>query len=137
MATTGLYDKSLKAIGGADIDLINHRLVAVLIDLSQGYAVDLAADEFLTDLPADSVVASVPLTGKSVGDKCAFDADDTTFPDITSGLVVGAAFIYRDTGFDNSSPLIYYTDNAAGLPVTGDGDDVVFRWPTPIFKLKA
>lgn len=134
MATTGVYDKALQAFGGADIDLVNHRLVAVLIDLSAGYSVDRANDQFLSDLPANSVVASVPVTGKSVGPKLAFDADDVTFPNVASGVSGGAVLIYRDTGFANSSPLIYYTDNATGLPVTGNGDDVVIRWPDPIFK---
>ncbi len=136
MATTGLYDNGLKALGGADIDLINHRLVAVLVDLSKGYVVDLANDEFLSNLPANSLVASIPLSGRSVGSKCAFRAGDSTFPNVAVGLSVGAGLIYRDTGFVNSSSLIYYTDDATGLPITGDGDDVVFRWPDPIFKLK-
>jgi hypothetical protein len=134
MSTRGVYDHALGAFGGADIDLVNHRIVAAALDLSAGYSVDLAADEYLTDIPAGSVVSSVPLTGKSVGDGLAFDADDVTFASVAAGVTVGAIVLYRDTGFANSSPLIYYTDAAAGLPAVGDGDDVVVLWPTPIFS---
>lgn len=134
MSVQGVYASALESFGRADIDLVNHRVVAAALDLSAGYGVDLAGDEYLTDIPAGSVVASVPLTGKSVGAGLAFDADDVTFATVAAGVTVGAVVLYRDTGFANSSPLIYYTDAAAGLPVIGDGDDVVVLWPMPIFS---
>jgi hypothetical protein len=137
MATTGLYDKYAEKAGKADVDLVNHRIVAALLDLTPGYVVDLAADEFLSELPALTVVASLVMTGKSVATKGAFSADASTFPNVATGTSVGALLIYRDTGFENSSPLIHYDDAAAGLPIVGDGDNVAIQWPSPIFKLKA
>jgi len=137
MATTAVYDKYAEKAGKADVDLVNHRIVAALLDLSKGYAVDIAADEYLADLPAGTVLASLVLTGKTVGAKGAFSADASTFPSVAAGESVGAILIYRDTGFVNDSALIYYSDDSVGLPITGDGDDVVIQWPSPIFKLKA
>lgn len=134
MATTGLYQRSVGDYGKGDIDLVNDRIVAALLDVTN-YTVNLTTDEFLSDLPANTVVASVVLTGKSVTGRLDFDADDTTFPDVATATKVQAALLYRDTGFENSSQLIYYDDDATGLPITGDGDDVVITWPDPIFKM--
>lgn len=137
MATTGIYDLYAEKVVKADLDWINHRIIAVLLDLTPGYSVNLASDEFLSELPANTVVASLVLTGKSAGAKGACLADPSTFPNVAAATKVGAALIYRDTGFENSSPLIYYTDDSTGLPIVGNGDNVAIQWPSPIFQLKA
>lgn len=133
MATTALYNRSRSRSWGGDIDLLNDRIIAALVDLTT-YTVNIANDEFLSDLPSGAVVATQLLTGKSLGIVEDFRADDAVFPAVADGTAIGAIIIYQDTGADVSSRLIYYDDQATGLPATGDGTDVTVTWPDPIFQ---
>jgi hypothetical protein len=132
----GLYDKGRDKFSLADIDWVNDTVRAVLVDTSV-YTVDLVNDEYLSDVPQSARIATVTLTGKSTA-AGVVDANDTTFPNVTTGAAVGAVVIFKDIGIDNGSPLVHYNSEAAGLPITGDGDDVVIRWDDgtdKIFKL--
>lgn len=132
MSATGLYLKYEQASRKADVDLLNHRISAALVDLTKGYLVDLEDDEFLDDLPADSIISLSVLTGKSVGTDGSFEADDSVFV-AEANCIIGAILLVHDTGLEASSRLLYYDDQAAGLPLVTSGSDVVVKWPTPIF----
>ncbi len=132
----GLYDKGRDKFAIADIDWVNDTLRAVLVDTSL-YTVDLVNDEYLSDVPLAARIVTVTLSGRSSA-AGVVDADDTTFPNVAAGAAVGAVVIFKDIGIDNASPLAHYNDEASGLPITGDGDDVVVRWDNgadKIFKL--
>ena len=134
MATTALYARSRSKSWGGDIDLLNDRIIAALLDITS-YTVNIATDEFLSDLPSGAVVASVVLTGKSLGTAGDFYADDAVFPAVPDGTKIGAILLYKDTGFAADRRLIYYDDQATNLPATGDGTDVTVSWPDPIFQI--
>jgi hypothetical protein len=132
----GLYDKGRDKFATGDIDWVNDTMRAVLVDTSK-YTVDLAVHEYLSDVPLSARIATVTLSGRSTSAGVC-DADDTTFSNVATGAAVGAVVIFKDIGIDNASPLVHYDDSATGLPITGDGDDVVIRWDDgndKIFKL--
>lgn len=132
-----LYDKGRAKFATGDIDWVNNTLRVILIDKSK-YTVDLAVDEYLSDVPLDARIATVTLSGRSVDNAGVCDADDTTFSNVTTGASVTAVVILKDIGIENASPLVHYGDEAAQFPITGDGDDVVIRWDDgadKIFKL--
>ena len=131
-----LYDKGREAFLAGEIDWETDVIKAVLIDAAD-YTVNLAAHQFLSDIPlAARVATSAPLTGKTVANGVA-DAYDLIFPAV-SGDSAEALVIYQDTGAAGTSRLIAYIDTATGLPVIPNGGDINVAWDNgadKIFKL--
>ena len=131
-----LYDKGRQGFLEGSIDWETDVIKAVLIDAAD-YAVNLAAHQFLSDIPlAARVATSAALTGKTVPNGVA-DANDLTFPAV-SGDPCEALVLYQDTGVAGTSRLIAYIDTATGLPVTPNGGAINVAWddgPNKIFKL--
>lgn len=133
---SSLYDKGRQRFLEGQINWLADNIKVCLIE--QGaYSYDLAVDEFLSDVPSGSIVAtSANLSGKTSTGGSA-DADDYTFSAIT-GPIIGAAVVYKDTGSAATSPLICYIDAGTGLPVTPNTGDIVVRWDdgaSKIFRL--
>ena len=104
-----------------------------LIDTTQ-YTVQLATDQWLSDIPSAAVVAvSGPLAGKTVTAGVA-NAAPITFTGI-SGPVCAALVVYRDSGIGSTSRLIAYLDTAEGLPVNPNGGNVTISWDTGANKI--
>jgi len=133
----GFYAKTKKLILDGDIDLLNDDIRVILIDTAD-YTVDLAAHDFLDDVPAGArVKVSDALASKTSTDGV-FDAADVTLASVT-GDVSEALVIYKHTGTDSTSPLIAYIDTvSSGLPVTPNGGNITITWDNgtnKIFKL--
>jgi len=131
----GMYEKGVRAIMGGNVDLINDRISAVLIDTTI-YTPNLSTDESQADIPAAAQIAEKTLTGNTLTDST-FRADDTTFPTV-QGNQVGAVVILRDSGEYETSTLLCFLDNGTGFPITPNGEDITIRWDTGengIFKL--
>jgi hypothetical protein len=130
-----MYVKGIEALMRGEIDLIDDTIKVTLVDAAD-YTVDLAAHDFINDVPAGARVATATLTGKSVTGG-AFDAADVTFPTVT-GDPSEALVIWKDTGVESTSPLIMYIDTATGLGVTPNGGDITVAWDNgtnKIFKI--
>jgi hypothetical protein len=130
-----LYTKGIEALMKAGINLETDTIKATLVDAAD-YTVDLAAHDFINDVPAGARVATVTLASKAVAGG-AFDAADATFPTVT-GDPSEALVIWKDTGTESTSPLIMYIDTATGLPVTPNGGDITVAWDNgtnKIFKI--
>jgi hypothetical protein len=124
--TKALYDLGREGFLGGDIDWDANTIKAVLIDAGQ-YAVNLAAHQFLSDIPAGARVAtSTALTSKTKTAGVA-DAADPTFTAVV-GPTVEAVVFYQDTGVAGTSRLIAYVDEGTNLPVTPNGGDVVVQF---------
>lgn len=120
---TKLYPKSRKAFADGDIDLLVDDIRCILIDAAD-YTYDDAHD-FLDDVPGGARVAvSGALTGKSTTDGV-FDHALATFPTV-AGDVSEAIIYYVHTGVDATARLIAYVDNATGLPVTPNGQNITY-----------
>lgn len=129
-----LYDTGRNAFLTGDVDWLVDTIEVQLVDTAD-YVVDLAAHDFLADVPAAARVGTaVALTGKTAVAGVA-DAADVTIPGVT-GDQSEALVIYKDTGVEGTSQLIAYIDTATGLPVTPNGADITITWnASGIFKL--
>jgi hypothetical protein len=134
--SNALYDKAREGFLTGQIDWDTDAIKAVLIDAAD-YTVNLAAHQFLSDIPpAARVATSAALSGKTVAGGVA-DAADLTFAAV-SGDTAEALVLYQDTGTEGTSRLIAYLDTATGLPVTPNGGDINVAWDNganKIFKL--
>jgi hypothetical protein len=133
--SNALYDWGRDAFANGNIDWVNDTIKAVLVDTA-AYTVDLANDQYITDIPSGEQVAEVALTSKSTSAGVC-DAADATFT-LVSGDQSEAIVLYKDTGTPSTSPLIAYIDTATGLPITPSGGDIVIEWDNganKIFKL--
>jgi len=131
-----LYDKARKAFLDKDIDMLDDNIKVVLVDTND-YTVDLAAHDFLDDIPSGARVATSGNLASKTTTAGVFDAADVTLSSVT-GDQSEALVIYRDSGSAGSSQLIAYIDTATGLPVTPNGGDITISWDNganKIFKL--
>ena len=128
-----LYDLGRESFLKGEISWSADNIKAVLVD-NADYTVNLATDQFLSDVPlAARVATSVDFTVKTTTAGAA-DAADITFTAVT-GDVSESLVIYQDSGLATSSRLIAYIDTATGLPVTPNGGDIQVQWSAPIFTL--
>lgn len=131
-----LYDKGRQKFLDGEIAWSSDDIKLVLVD-SATYTVDLAADEFLSDIIAGARVSVSPNFTTKSSDEGVAGADDVVLSAVT-GPESEAIVIYKDTGTEATSPLIAYIDSASGLPVTPNGGNIIITWdtgPNLIFKL--
>ncbi len=127
-----LYTKGIEALMKGQVDLDTDTIKVTLIDAAD-YTVDLAAHDFINDVPAGARVATATLANTTVTGG-AFDADDVTFSAVT-GDQSEALVIWQDTGNEATSVLIYYGDTHTGLPVTPNGGDISITWSSGASKI--
>ena len=128
-----LYDLGRESFLKGEISWSADNIKAVLVD-NADYVVNLATDQFLSDIIAGGRVAtSVNFTAKTTVAGAA-DAADITFTAVT-GDISESLVIYQDSGVEGTSRLIAYIDTATGLPVTPNGGDIQVQWSAPIFTL--
>lgn len=131
-----LYDFGRQGFLDGSYDWSSDTIKTALLD-SGSYTADLAADEFLSDVPGGAIVAtSSALTGKTENAGVA-DADDVVFSSVT-GSNADLLLIYQDTGTGSTSRLIALIDTATGFPFTPSGGSVTIAWDSgsnKIFKL--
>lgn len=135
MANT-LFDKARERFLNAQIDWMSDVIKVILVDTG-AYTPQTATHEYRSDISNSAVIAGpVTLTGKSTTGGAA-NAADITFTSV-SGPSIEAIVIYKDTGDNNTSPLIAYIDTATGLPITPNGGDIIVTWDrgtNKIFKV--
>jgi hypothetical protein len=129
---SALFDKGREAFLAGDIDYPSDTIKIVAVDTSD-YTVDLAAHDFLDDIPSGARIATATLAGKTATSGVA-DCSDITLTAV-SGDAISAAVVYKDTGSEATSPLIAYIELG---PVTPNGMDItllVDDGPDKLFKL--
>jgi len=132
---SALFAKAKKAFLDKDIDMLDDNIKVVLVD-SADYTLDLAAHDFLDDIPAGARVAtSGNLASKSTTGGV-FDAADITITGVT-GDQFEYIIIYRDSGAASTSQLIACIDTATGLPCTPNGGDITITWDSGTNKIFA
>lgn len=131
-----IYTKGKEGFLDGSIHWTTDNIKALLVDTSL-YTVNLATDQYLSDIPSGARVAtSALLTGRTATGGIA-DADDASFPSVI-GASVEAVVIFSDTGSAASSKLIAYLDTVTGLPFTPNNGSAVLSWANTtnkIFKL--
>jgi len=118
-----------------------------LLDTGSAYTFDPATDEFVSDLPTgqepgDSsysrqTLANVTITQDDTDNEGVLDADDVTFPSLSTSNDIQAIFIYRQVGGDDTTPsddelVAVYDDDSAGsladLPISTNGSDLTLSF---------
>lgn len=133
---SALYDKGREKFLTGAIAIATDNIKIVLVDTAS-YTVNLATDEFLSDIPSGMRVATSGNLSSKTTTAGVFDAGDVTLTAVT-GAQSEALVIIKDTGTASTSPLIAYVDSATGLPVTPNGGDITIAWDNgsnKIFKL--
>jgi hypothetical protein len=139
-----LYDKARNGFLRGDINWKSggDTFRAYLVDINgtagspDPYTKDLAADEFLSAIPAACLLSYIALAPADPAAGVA-DAADCTFLAVT-GAVAEAIVIVKWVTSAADSPLIAYIDSATGLPVTPNSGDIQVVWDSganKIFKL--
>jgi hypothetical protein len=135
-----VYDKARNGFLKGDISWKSggDTFRAYLVDIQggTGYTVDLAADEFLSAIPAAALVSYIAMAPADPTAGVA-DAPDVTFLAVT-GAVCEAIVIVKWVTAAADSPLVAYIDSATGLPVTPNSGDITVAWDSgadKIFKL--
>lgn len=96
------------------------------VSAAHGYA-DLSP-HFATGLTA------VTLTSCAVINSKTFDADDVTFPTVTSGQTINGVLVYYENG--GTRKLLSYSDTGTGFPFSTNGANVVVSFSvTGVFTL--
>lgn len=127
------YKKGLEYFGNGVVDWLNDRIKCTAINTAL-YTADASSHEFIEDVPSASRIGTVTLVGKTnvFG---IFDADDLTFANIDAGKIISGLVFWKDTGYENTSPLFFYVDQSDDLPVVGDGDDIEIAFSNDVGKI--
>lgn len=117
--SNALYDAGRSAFLDGGIAWSSDNIKFVMVDTG-AYTVDLANDQFLSDIPSGARIAT---SGNVTSKTSTAGVADGTVPSIGSvtGPTVEAIVAYKDTGSAATSPLIAYWDTATGLPFTPNG----------------
>lgn len=133
MATTNtLYDSARQQFLEGNIDWINDTIKCCIV--TSAYTLNASLHAHYQDLGGAVINSPVTLTSKSTAGGAA-DAQDVVFPAVGAGTVVDAIVVYKDTGSPSTSPLLAYLGNATGLPITGNGGDIIIVWDSGVNKI--
>lgn len=119
--STFKYANASQLLGSAGLDLVTANVAALLV--SNVYAPKMASDQHVADLPSAAIVArSGLLTATALRDGI-FVGTIPEFDALLSPTKVVALVLYRETGNDALSELLYYSSDGPGFPFTPDGFD--------------
>lgn len=122
----GLGDILWKAAGGSTIK-------AVLVD-SGVYTVNLATHANLSDIAAAARSSNFGATDQTLtlidaASDGVLDANDISFTSLTGAPSFEAIVLYKSTGVEATSTLLYYIDTAtSGLPTTAGANTINVAW---------
>lgn len=126
------YPLGRDAFLSGDVDVTADTIKVVLVDTGQ-YTYDDAHD-FLADVAAGARIATATLSNVSVASGV-LDADDVNFPSVSNANDGDALIIYKDTGNESTSQLLFYIDAGGGLPVEPNGSDINLAWDNGANKI--
>jgi len=133
-----IYAKAKESLLKGEINLISNQLKVLLIDNSI-YTPQQNVDQYVSDVPANAIKKMSNALENVTVTLGVVDASDLLIPDY-NGLPFNALIGYQVGANDSSSRLVFYVDNAAGLPFPGSSSTspVTIVWennPTKIISL--
>jgi len=136
--------KTLFFNGG--IDLANDDLRVALFDDSTAFTFGPDVHQFVGDVLDGGTTAAEPtdasysrqsvgggaVTEDNTNDQSVFDANDVTFPSLSTTNQIQGILVFKQVTDDTDSPIVFVIDDAdqAGLPVETNGTDFVVEWST-------
>jgi len=127
-----IFIKAIDALAAAGINLTSDTIKVVA--LTSGYTANMSTHQYLSDVTSGARKATATLSSKSFTSGV-FDAADATFTSVAGGSTITQLVIYKDTGTESTSPLIWRIDSYTGLPYTTDGGDITLAWPNDANKI--
>lgn len=121
-----MYPSGGKAIMDGNVVLGTADLRLILID--EGNYTYSDSHDFLNDVGGSGRVATSGALASVTTTDGILDAADKTFTAV-SGATVEALLLYKHTGTESTSYLIFYWNaSVTGLPLTPTGGDVIVQW---------
>jgi len=121
-----MYPSGGKAIMDGNVVFGTNDLRAILIDAGNYTYSD--AHDFLNDVGGSGRVATSSALASVTTTDGVLDAADKTLSSV-SGASVEAILLYKHTGTESTSYLIFYWDTGVtGLPLSPTGGDVIIQW---------
>jgi len=125
-----LFDKYREGIAQGKFILHAPLYSALLID-DRFYTPSKSEGEFRSEVRPEAIMGDQPMKNVRVVNGNALDADDVTFPAVTSNVPHGQVdkiLLYEDTGDPATSRLVGCIDSGVGLPVSPNGGDIKIAW---------
>lgn len=128
-----LYGKGRQAFAAGLVNWVTDEIDVVFIDTAN-YTVAIDTHEFLSDIPSNARVGSVPLLNKTnvLG---ILDGDDVTLSGLSGAPTVEAIAIVQRGADDASSRLLVYGDVATGLPTAANSPAISVVWSNGVNKI--
>jgi hypothetical protein len=130
-----LYTTAATALGTGAINLTSDTIK--IVACTSGYSANMTSDQYLSDITSGARKATATLSSKTFSGGV-FDAADPTFTSVTGGSTITQLVIYKDTGSEATSQLIWRITSYAGLPIATDGTNITVAFPgdgNKIFKV--
>lgn len=113
------YDSFVSALGQKQINWITDTFKVLLV--SGDYSPSKSTDQFVSDIPSQAIVVrSGSTTGNAIVGGV-FRSNVPEFLALASTSEAVAMVIYKDTGADDSSQLVYYSADGIGFPFLPGG----------------
>ena len=130
-----LYPKAKEDFLSGNLNLSSNVISVSLVD-TDIYTYNAAHEDRL-DVPNTAVIATQNLASKTIASGV-FDADDTTFTNVTGANCEALILFHNDAqGGQATSRLIAYIDSATGLPILPNGGDITVRFSSGASKIFA
>ena len=127
-----IYAKGKEKFLSGSINLVSDTIKVMLV--KNDYAQNLATDEFVSSVSASRLGTDQTLGAKSVA-AGVFDAGDVTYTAVTAGATSEGVVVYKDTGVEATSPLLFYIDTITGFPLATNGGDITIAWDNGAYKI--
>lgn len=124
------YNKGAFQIQSGTLVYTTDTIKAMLVQSSytpnkdHNFVSDVVASEISVSGYSRQTLASKTLTEDDTNDRVVYDAADPAFGSLAAGQTIGGVVIFKDTGADGTSPLIFFNDTA---DTATNGNTVTFQ----------
>lgn len=109
------YTSGAAAFKAGQINWVTSPFAALLVNIA--YSPSQAHDNFVSDIPASAIVArSGPMVNNKITAQGVYQGTVPEFQALRSASEVTGFVIYQNTGHDNTSQLVYFSDQGFGFP---------------------
>lgn len=124
--STFKYDTGAYLIGTAGIDLLTAVIKAAVV--SSGYAASKAKDQYVSDIPSAAILTRSSQLASPAIVRGVFSAIIPEALAFTATVDAIGIILFRDTGNDSTSALLYYSDDGIGFPFLPAGLNYFFAF---------
>lgn len=125
-----VYNKGAYLALTASLNFGSDTIKALLVQSSytpnkdHNFVSDIVASEISVSGYSRQTLATKTVTEDDTNDRVVFDADNPSFGSLAAGQTIGGVVIFKDTGSDATSPLLFFNDTA---DTATNGNTVTFQ----------